>query len=179
MATCSVRSTAHRVDIILQWQAYESAVVPDINMLSMFKATPCFVEIYQPLRIDSVAKGTPAAKIGLTPADKILSINGQKVETFNAFTNEMGRIDDQFAVATARQGQRSHPHAQKDVLKANGDIRLPHLFSSMPQRYTRMGFVNYNIVRDYKVTHIRYGFFESFPAASSMAGMCCRAMWAT
>ena len=88
----------------------------DIIMLGMFKATPRFVEIYQPLRIDSVAMGTPAAKIGLTPADKILSINGQKVETFNAFTNEMGRIDDQLAAATTAKDSAAILNARLTVL---------------------------------------------------------------
>ena len=157
-------STAHRVDIIRNGKPMSLQLPGDINMLSMFKATPRFVEIYQPLRIDSVAKGTPAAKIGLTPADKILSINGQKVETFNAFTNEMGRIDDQLAAATTAKDSAAILNAQLTVLKANGDTLTTSVQLDASAGYTRMGFVNYNIVRDYKVTHIRYGFFESFPA---------------
>ena len=157
-------STAHRVDIIRNGKPMSLQLPGDINMLGMFKATPRFVEIYQPLRIDSVAKGTPAAKIGLTPADKILSINGQKVETFNAFTNEMGRIDDQLAAATTAKDSAAILNAQLTVLKANGDTLTTSVQLDASAGYTRMGFVNYNIVRDYKVTHIRYGFFESFPA---------------
>lgn len=111
-----------------------------------------------------MAKSTPAAKIGLTPADKILSINGQKVETFNAFTNEMGRIDDQLAAATTAKDSAAILNAQLTVLKANGDTLTTYVQLDASEGYTRMGFVNYNIVRDYKVTHIRYGFFESFPA---------------
>ena len=43
------------------------------------------------------------------------------METFNAFTNEMGRIDDQLAVATTAKDSAAVLNAQLTVLKANGD----------------------------------------------------------
>ena len=48
----------------------------DLDMLSMIKESPRFVEVYIPLQIDSVMKDSPASKLGLVKGDKILAING-------------------------------------------------------------------------------------------------------
>ena len=84
-------STAHRVDIIRNGKPMSLQLPGDINMLGMFKATPRFVEIYQPLRIDSVAKGTPAA---LDNFEVVADANGATKATLS-WTNPTKTFDGQ------------------------------------------------------------------------------------
>ena len=69
-------STASRVDIIRNGKPMSLNLPGDLDMLSMIKESPRFVEVYIPLQIDSVMKDSPASKLGLAKGDKILAING-------------------------------------------------------------------------------------------------------
>ena len=60
----------------------------DLDMLSMIKDSPRFVEMYIPLQIDSVMKDSPASALGLAKGDKILSVNGKKLDSFNYFCHK-------------------------------------------------------------------------------------------
>ena len=71
----------------------------DLDMLSMIKSSPRFVDLYVPLQIDSVMKDSPASKLGLAKGDKILAINNKKVVSFNEFQIELGRVEDVLASA--------------------------------------------------------------------------------
>ena len=87
-------STATRVDIIRQGKPMSLSLPGDLDMLSMIKDSPRFVEMYIPLQIDSVMKDSPASALGLAKGDKILSVNGKKLDSFNDFQLELGRVDD-------------------------------------------------------------------------------------
>ena len=89
-------------------------------MLSMIKESPRFVEVYIPLQIDSVMKDSPASKLGLAKGDKILAINGKKVESFNDFQLELGRISDVLASASTHQDSVKALTASVEYLKAAG-----------------------------------------------------------
>ena len=75
----------------------------DLDMLSMIKSSPRFVDVYVPLQIDSVMKDSPASKLGLTKGDQILAINNKKVVSFNEFQIELGRVEDVLAAAETPQ----------------------------------------------------------------------------
>ena len=93
----------------------------DLDMLSMIKESPRFVEVYIPLQIDSVMKDSPASKLGLAKGDKILAINGKKVESFNDFQLELGRMSDVLASASTHQDSVKALTASVEYLKASGD----------------------------------------------------------
>jgi regulator of sigma E protease len=157
-------STATRVDIIRGGKPMSLNLPGDLDMLSMIKESPRFVEVYLPLQIDSVMKDSPASKLGLAKGDKILALNGKKVDSFNEFQLELGRINDVLASTSSHQDSVKALTAQVTYLKASGDTLKNSVLLQTSDEGVKFGFYNHPVMRDYKVTHISYGFFQSFPA---------------
>ena len=157
-------STATRVDIIRGGKPMSLNLPGNLDMLSMIKESPRFVEVYIPLQIDSVMKDSPASKLGLVKGDKILTVNGKKMESFNDYQLEMGRVNDVLTAATSHQDSVKALTAQVTYLKASGDTLKNSVLLQASDEGVKFGFYNHLVMRDYKVTHISYGFFQSFPA---------------
>ena len=157
-------STATRVDIIRGGKPMSLNLPGDLDMLSMIKESPRFVEIYLPLQIDSVMKDSPASKLGLAKGDKILALNGKKLDSFNDFQLELGRINDVLASTSSHQDSVKALTAQVTYLKASGDTLKNNVMLQSTENGVKFGFYNHPVLQDYKVTHISYGFFQSFPA---------------
>lgn len=157
-------STATRVDIIRGGKPMSLNLPGDLDMLSMIKESPRFVEVYIPLQIDSVMKDSPASKLGLVKGDKVLTVNGKKVESFNDFQLEMGRVNDMLTVATSHQDSVKALTASVEYVKASGDTLKNSVLLQVSDEGVKFGFYNHPVMLDYKVTHISYGFFQSFPA---------------
>ena len=157
-------STASRVDIIRNGKPMSLNLPGDLDMLSMIKESPRFVEVYIPLQIDSVMKDSPASKLGLAKGDKILAINGKKVESFNDFQLELGRMSDVLASVSTHQDSVKALTASVEYLKASGDTLKNNVLLLADKESVKFGFYNHPVMLDYKVTHISYGFFQSFPA---------------
>lgn len=157
-------STATRVDIIRAGKPMSLNLPGDLDMLSMIKESPRFVEVYIPLQIDSVMKDSPASKLGLVKGDKVLTVNGKKVESFNDFQLEMGRVNDMLTAATSHQDSVKALTASVEYVKASGDTLKNSVLLQSGDEGVKFGFYNHPVMLDYKVTHISYGFFQSFPA---------------
>ena len=157
-------STATRVDIIRGGKPMSLNLPGDLDMLSMIKESPRFVEVYIPLQIDSVMKDSPASKLGLVKGDKVLTVNGKKVESFNDFQLEMGRVNDMLTAATSHQDSVKALTASVEYVKASGDTLKNSVLLQASDEGVKFGFYNHPVMLDYKVTHISYGFFQSFPA---------------
>ena len=157
-------STASRVDIIRNGKPMSLNLPGDLDMLSMIKESPRFVEVYIPLQIDSVMKDSPASKLGLAKGDKILAINGKKVESFNDFQLELGRVGDVLASTSTHQDSVKALTASVEYMKASGDTLKNNVLLLADKENVKFGFYNHPVMLDYKVTHISYGFFQSFPA---------------
>ena len=157
-------STATRVDIIRGGKPMSLNLPGDLDMLSMIKESPRFVEVYLPLQIDSVMKDSPASKLGLAKGDKILALNGKKVDSFNEFQLELGRINDVLASTSSHQDSVKALTVQVTYLKASGDTLKNNVMLQSTENGVKFGFYNHPVLQDYKVTHISYGFFQSFPA---------------
>ncbi len=157
-------STATRVDIIRAGKPMSLNLPGDLDMLSMIKESPRFVEVYIPLQIDSVMKDSPASKLGLVKGDKVLTVNGKKVESFNDFQLEMGRVNDMLTAATSHQDSVKALTASVEYVKASGDTLKNSVLLQAGDEGVKFGFYNHPVMLDYKVTHISYGFFQSFPA---------------
>ena len=157
-------STATRVDIIRGGKPMSLNLPGDLDMLSMIKESPRFVEVYIPLQIDSVMKDSPASKLGLVKGDKVLTVNGKKVESFNDFQLEMGRVNDMLTAATSHQDSVKALTASVEYVKASGDTLKNSVLLQAGDEGVKFGFCNHPVMLDYKVTHISYGFFQSFPA---------------
>lgn len=149
----------------------------DLDLLSMLKNVPMFVQPYVPAVVDSVSPKSAAERMGLQKSDRILSLNGKRIDSFSAFTYEAGRSTDMFtcaqthadtvkalaAVLTVERQVEGRTDTltlkgQFDAVSAGG---FSPLSKGEPMRLV-LGYMPQQ--PQYKVTHIDYGFFESFPA---------------
>ena len=134
----------------------------DLNLLNMLKVTPTFVAPLIPAQIDSVLPGTPAEKAGMKAGDRVLSLNGKAVDSWNEFTYEMGRISDVLAVKTTHADSLRERNVQVSYMsKATGQTDTVTL-QLTPD--LKLGVLQANIYTLYKETHRSFGFWESFPA---------------
>lgn len=149
----------------------------DLDLLSMLKNVPMFVQPYVPAVVDSVSPKSAAERMGLQKSDRILSLNGKQIDSFSAFTYEAGRSTDMFtcaqthadtvkALATVLIVERQ-VEGKTDTLTLKGQFDavsaggFSPLSKGEPMRLV-LGYMPQQ--PQYKVTHIDYGFFESFPA---------------
>ncbi|NLV53798.1 MAG: RIP metalloprotease RseP [Bacteroidales bacterium] len=148
-------SNAKTVTVLREGKQAVINMPKEISLLDMIEQ-PAYASMLIPLGIDSVIPGSPAEDIGLKTTDKIISVNGQKVEDFNDFQNALLAL------------QKSLPENANfgDSLKAR-EITLV-INDSVTKKATltadfTLGFVNVLPYQD-KITTKTYGFLESFPA---------------
>ncbi len=132
----------------------------DINLLGMLKTDPVFARPFIPAQIDSVLAGTPAASIGLQKGDKILALNGKPVDSYNEFTEQIGRLSDMLT------GAKTHADSLRirtaSIVYARGEQTDTAAVVLTPD--LKLGFNNIYLTDMYKPFTQEYGFFESIPA---------------
>ena len=155
-------ATAHEAYVIRDGKQVSIDMPGDLDLLNMFKSTPPFMTQFIEARVDSVLSGSLAEHMGFRKGDIITSLNGKRIESFNDFQYEVGRIDDVLDYAKTHQ----------DSLKAlTVTVTLARQAGEQTCKLTRKGVLKDDLKFGYmpqlpadKVTHIEYGFFESFPA---------------
>ena len=153
-------SVAKRVDILRDGKKMSVSLPGDLNLLDMIKADPSFVRPLLPAQIDSVLPGSPAASIGMQAGDRIMSLNGAPVDSYNEFVDLLGRQQDLLALAAT----------PADSLKARtvslvfGNDSRTDTASVVLTPDLKLGFFAPNIVSVYKPVTTEFGFFESIPA---------------
>lgn len=149
----------------------------DLDLLSMLKNVPMFVQPYVPAVVDSVSPKSAAERMGLQKSDRILSLNGKQIDSFSAFTYEAGRSTDMFTCAQTHADTvkalaavltvERQVEGKTDTLTLKGQFDavsaggFSPLSKGEPMRLV-LGYMPQQ--PQYKVTHIDYGFCESFPA---------------
>ena len=149
----------------------------DLDLLTMLKNVPMFVQPYVPVVVDSVSPKSAAERMGLQKSDRILSLNGKQIDSFSAFTYEAGRSTDMFTCAQTHADTvkalaavltvERQVEGKTDTLTLKGQFDavsaggFSPLSKGEPMRLV-LGYMPQQ--PQYKVTHIDYGFFESFPA---------------
>lgn len=149
----------------------------DLDLLSMLKNVPMFVQPYVPAVVDSVSPKSAAERMGLQKSDRILSLNGKQIDSFSAFTYEAGRSTDMFTCAQTHADTvkalaavlivERQVEGKTDTLTLKGQFDavsaggFSPLSKGEPMRLV-LGYMPQQ--PQYKVTHIDYGFFESFHA---------------
>ena len=155
-------ATAHKAYVIRDGKQVSIDMPGDLDLLDMFKSTPPFMTQFIEARVDSVLSGSLAEHMGFRKGDIITSLNGKRITSFNDFQYEVGRIDDVLDNAKTHQ----------DSLKAlTVTVTLARQAGEQTCKLTRKGVLKDDLKFGYmpqlpadKVTHIEYGFFESFPA---------------
>lgn len=157
-------ATAQRADILRGGKKMQIALPGDINLLNMLKATPQFARPFIPAVIDSVLPGSIAQRIGMQKGDRVLAVNGTKVDSYNQFTNEVGRRRDMLAAATTHADSVAACHMTVVFSRTVGAKQ--YVTTSRVTLSSRMefGFAVKPLLDYYKPTHVAYGFFASFPA---------------
>lgn len=149
----------------------------DLDLLSMLKNVPMFVQPYVPAVVDSVSPKSAAERMGLQKSDRILSLNGKQIDSFSDFTYEAGRSTDMFTCAQTHADTvkalaavlivERQVEGKTDTLTLKGQFDavsaggFSPLSKGEPMRLV-LGYMPQQ--PQYKVTHVDYGFFESFPA---------------
>lgn len=155
-------SEAKRVDLIRQGKQMSLTLPGEINMLNMIQNTPPFVRPLLPAVVDSVIQGTEAARIGLQHGDKIVGFNGKPIDSYNTFTDEIGKLSDVLTVAESsadsmKVRKATIVFARGEQLDTTDIVLSPEL---------TLGFFTKNIAGLYadKITKKEFGFLESIPA---------------
>lgn len=157
-------ATAREARIVRSGKPMTIALPGDINLLGMLKATPQFARPFLPAQVDSVMQGSVAAHIGMRKGDKIVALNGRAVDSYNEFTNEVGRMRDMLTEATTHADSVAALRAVVTFTRVvDGHV------CSVTQKVTlsdklEFGFFVPSYAYYYKPTHRSYSFFESFPA---------------
>ena len=155
-------SKATRVDIIRDGKPMSIALPGDINLLGMLKATPNFVRPFVPAVIDTVMPSSPAEKIHLQKGDKILAVNDSVVDSWNEFTDVVGRLADQMTIARSANDSLQLRTATIVVNRKATDAVDTMSVVLSPDLTLGVGMST--IYSYYEPTKVSYGFFESFPA---------------
>lgn len=169
---------ARYADVIRNGRKVRIAMPGNLNLLDMIKVTPQFTRPFIPAVVDSVFERmpspqnsketieTPAWKIGLKKGDRILAVNGKEIDSYNEFTEEIGRVSDQLTAAENHRDSLKLMNVNLVVQRAAGDRN--DTLTTMLTPDLKLGFSVADIGRLYesKMTHDSYSFLASFPAGA-------------
>jgi regulator of sigma E protease len=153
---------ATRIDVLRHGKQVSIPVKEELNLLDMLKHQPQFAAPFIPAVVDSVMKGFPADRIGMQAGDKILAINGSPVDSYNEFTNEIGRLHDMMTIAATRSDSLKIRHTTIKWLRPTTNKVYTAQVNLTPE--LQVGFYTKTYTSLYPITHKSYGFFESIPA---------------
>lgn len=146
-----------RTVTVLRDGAEKEIFMPEISLLDMAKETPAFVDMFIPNVIDSVIPGMPFSLAGLQKGDKIVDINGNPVNSWNAFLQQLSDIKDE------AQGKGLREAALLVVYDRDG------VMDTVSMKTDSLFMVGVSPkIPDYKVTKLNYGFLSSFPAGIAL-----------
>ena len=157
-------SEAQRVDLIRDGKKMSLDLPGNLNLLDMLKKQPTFVAPLIPCVVDSVLPETPASSIGMAKGDKIISINGKEIDSWNEFTMVISQLND---VVTAK-GTKEDSIKGRTITLAfqheGGKASDTTAVSTMLDTDMRLGVLQQSMWSIYEPTEVKYGFWESFPA---------------
>lgn len=153
-------SEATRADIIRNGKAMSISLPGEINLLGMLKTEPKFMAPLTPAVTDSVIPGSAAAKAGMRKGDRIVAFNGKPIDSYNEFTDRIGRLMD--VMVTAKTPADSMKVRRATIVTERaGRLDTADVVLSAD---LKLGFTIKHWAELYKPVTKKYGFFESFPA---------------
>ncbi len=155
-------TTAKEVRVLRNGKPVTIPIKEELNLLDMLKQTPQFLAPFTPALVDSVMPASPAAKAGLQAGDKILAVAGKPVDSYNEFTNEVGRLKDILTTAQTHKDSLRVRTTTLQFLRAATNDTLTKTVILTPEM--QLGFYTKPYAALYKITHRSYSFLESIPA---------------
>lgn len=137
----------------------------DLDLLQMMKKSPAFVRPLIPADLDSIMPGSPAQKAGMKKGDRLLSIDGTAVDSWNEVNDLLGHRSD--GLIDARTSRDSLSLRTAQVVFLHKGASVADTARVVLTEDMKFGVAMTNIGNYYKETHVSYGFFESFPAGIS------------
>lgn len=153
---------ASRIDVLRDGKKVSIPIKEQLNLLNMLKHQPQFASPFTPAIVDSVMHGYPAERIGMQAGDRILAINGTPVDSYNEFTNEIGRLQDVMTTATKRSDSLRVRHTTIKWLRPRTNKVYTATVNLTPE--LQVGFYTKAYTGYYTITHKSYGILESIPA---------------
>lgn len=158
-------SEAHSARVLRQGEEMTISMPGDLNMLTMIKEQPRFVEVLMPSLIDSIVPGSPAAKAGLQAGSRVVAYNGKQMQTINEFSIIAGTQQDMLASASAADSAKLR-HASVVVLQPGRTV-ADTVQLTLGKDY-KMGIMWHNPMnKEYATAHEEYGLLASIPAGVS------------
>ncbi len=140
----------------------------DLDLLEMFKSVPPFMAQFIESRVDSVAPGSLAQRMGMRHGDMIVAFNGRKISSHNDFLYEVGRISDVLAFAKTHADSVKALTVNLTLVRGTGGrqctVNTSGVLHTSDKAEENMKFGFYPALPNDKVTHVDYSFLESFPA---------------
>ncbi len=158
---------ARQVLIVRDGRPMSIALPGDLNLLDMLKAQPQFTRPLLPAVIDSVKSGSIAEKMGMRRGDKIRRINDVSVDSYNEFTNEVGRMRDMLDEAKTHADSLAALNATVTFMRMENGIEYNYTRYATLTDKLEFGFYVPTLITYYKPVHKSYSFFESIPAGIS------------
>ena len=134
----------------------------NLDLLHMLKSSPSFVRPFVPAELDSVLQGSPAEAVGMKKGDRILSLGGKAVDSWNELTDLLGHRSDGLVDAKTPNDSLAMRTAEVVFIHKGADVADTATVVLTPEM--TFGVAMTNIYSYYKETRKDYGFFESFPA---------------
>ena len=154
-------SEAKRVDLMRDGKKMSVDLPGDLNLLNMLKKQPTFVVPFVPCVVDSVLPETPAADINMKKGDKIVSLNGKEINSWNDFTLAISRLNDIVTVKETKEDSLKYRTITLGIKHPSGATQE---VTTKLDNNMSLGVIQQSIWSIYKPTEVHYGFFESFPA---------------
>ncbi len=95
-------AAAKTVTVKRQGQMVDLSLPGDLSLLDMLKSDPVFCRPLIPADVDTVMPASPAQKAGITKGTRIIALGNVPVDSWNAFTYEVGRMQDQLSDCQTR-----------------------------------------------------------------------------
>ena len=155
-------SEATRVDIIRDGKHISLHLPGNLNLLDMIKQSPRFVAPFIPSEVALTEEGSPAQKAGIAKGDRIIALNGTRIETWNEFQDIMAGLNKK--LEDAKTGSDSLALRTVSLTYANAKDTVETQLVLTPEM--KMGVGLTSLLSYYEPVKVEYGFFESFPAGT-------------
>lgn len=155
-------SEAHSARVLRQGEEMTISMPGNLNLLTMIKEQPRFIEVLMPSLIDSVVPGSPAAKAGLQVGSRVMGYNGKQMQTINEFSIIAGTQQDMLASASAADSAKLQRASV--VVMQPGRTVTDTLQMTLGKDY-KMGIMWHNPMdKEYATAHEEYGLLACIPA---------------